>query len=104
RIGLPFQSHQLDRLGDGARRTVVTGVQLQTVANGQPRLRLRLLQHDTDTITPRPACMRRIEAQDATSPAVRIRNPSRTSTVVVFPAPFGPRNAKISPRDTCRSI
>src|SRR6478735_8739862 len=32
-----------------------------------------------------------------TSPSDRARNPSRTSTVVVLPAPFGPRNAKISP-------
>ena len=31
-------------------------------------------------------------------------NPSRISTVVVLPAPFGPRKAKISPRATSRSI
>src|SRR5580704_13004792 len=38
-----------------------------------------------------------------TCPAVRRRKPSRISTVVVLPAPFGPRNAKTSPRRTSRS-
>jgi len=40
----------------------------------------------------------------ATCPAVRCWKPSRISTVVVLPAPFGPRKAKISPavpRDRC---
>src|SRR5437588_12763026 len=32
-----------------------------------------------------------------TCPCVRGRKPSRISTVVVLPAPFGPRSAKISP-------
>ena len=40
----------------------------------------------------------------STLPSLAWRNPSRISTVVVLPAPFGPRNAKISPRRTSRSI
>ena len=32
-----------------------------------------------------------------TAPPLRSRNPSRISTVVVFPAPFGPSSAKTSP-------
>src|SRR5438552_12801991 len=39
-----------------------------------------------------------------TSPALRDRYPSRTSTVVVLPAPLGPSIAKISPRSTRRSM
>ena len=39
-----------------------------------------------------------------TSPPVRWRYPSRISTVVVFPAPFGPKKATISPRWTSRSM
>src|SRR5439155_10075389 len=39
-----------------------------------------------------------------TSPAVRVLKPSRISTVVVFPAPFGPRRANTSPSRTDRSI
>ncbi len=39
----------------------------------------------------------------STSPASRSPNPSRISIVVVFPAPFGPRKAKISPWRTSRS-
>ncbi len=35
-------------------------------------------------------------------PSVRLRKPSRISTVVVLPALFGPRKAKISPRATRR--
>src|SRR5579859_7674374 len=38
-----------------------------------------------------------------TSPALRGRYPSRISTVVVLPAPFGPSSAKHSPRATSRS-
>ena len=39
-----------------------------------------------------------------TSPAVRARNPSRISDVVVLPAPFGPRSANTSPASTWKSI
>ena len=39
-----------------------------------------------------------------TCPAARCRKPSRISTVVVLPAPFGPRKSKISPRRTSRSM
>ena len=39
-----------------------------------------------------------------TSPEVRSRKPSRISTVVVFPAPFGPRNATISAGSTSKPI
>ena len=38
-----------------------------------------------------------------TWPASRVRNPSKISTVVVFPAPLGPSRAKISPTRTDRS-
>src|SRR5512132_3914727 len=38
------------------------------------------------------------------SPDVRSRYPSRISTVVVLPAPFGPSRAKTSPASTVRSI
>ena len=33
----------------------------------------------------------------ATVPAVRVRKPSRISTIVVLPAPFGPSSANTSP-------
>ena len=39
-----------------------------------------------------------------TSPDVKFRKPSRISTVVVLPAPFGPRSANISPFATVKSI
>src|SRR5881394_2411455 len=39
-----------------------------------------------------------------TSPEVRSRYPSRNSTVVVFPAPLGPRKAKICRGATSRSM
>src|SRR5205814_78176 len=44
------------------------------------------------------------KASTVTSPAERVRKPSRSSTVVVFPAAFGPGKAKISLRETVRSI
>jgi hypothetical protein len=37
-----------------------------------------------------------------TVPPLRSRKPSRISTVVVFPAPFGPRSAKTSPFSTSK--
>src|SRR5690242_667512 len=37
-----------------------------------------------------------------TRPESRLRNPSRISTVVVLPAPFGPSNAKTSPSATVK--
>ena len=45
-----------------------------------------------------PAC--RI---DETRPPSRGSSPARVSSSVVFPAPFGPRTARISPADTSRS-
>src|SRR5215210_1811683 len=39
-----------------------------------------------------------------TLPAVRVRYPSRISTVVVLPAPLGPRRPKTSPRRTSKSM
>jgi hypothetical protein len=38
-----------------------------------------------------------------TSPAERIRKPSRISMVVVLPAPFGPSSVMTSPRSTLKS-
>ena len=43
-----------------------------------------------------PACAGSVPST-RTSPAVRIRKPSRISIVVVFPAPLGPSRASTSP-------
>ena len=43
-------------------------------------------------------------ANTDTEPALRLRYPSKISTVVVLPAPLGPSNANISPSWTWRSI
>ena len=47
-----------------------------------------------------PRCRAGVEAEHPTSPASRRRYPSRISSVVVLPAPFGPSSAKISPSAT----
>ena len=85
--------------GRGSR--VVRRPQLERLADGQLRLRLALLQDDPDPRAPARGRRARDRSRArATSPPSRLRKPSRISTVVVLPAPLGPRKAKISPRCT----
>src|SRR5215213_2071211 len=47
-------------------------------------------------------CVRRSNPPTPTLPLVGKRSPQSILMVVVFPAPFGPRNANSSPGGTCR--
>ena len=105
RVGLLVEPDERDRLVDVARLEVVAGVELRgTRARSAPARR------STPAARRRRGCARRRRRAPGstpstlTSPAVRVRKPSRISTVVVLPAPFGPRKAKISPRSTSRSM
>ena len=93
------QPDERERLVDRARRAVVAGVEREALAHGQARLGRGFLQHDADPLAPADG---RLPAGSAPStstlPPLAWRKPSRISTVVVLPAPLGPRKAKISPR------
>ena len=80
----------------GAR--VVARVELEALADGELDLRLGLLQHDADAVAQARDRRPRVVAEDADLAGVALRKPSRISTVVVLPAPFGPSSARISPR------
>ena len=57
----------------------------------------RGLQHDAHALAPLAVGVAGSMPSTLTSPAVRLRNPSRISTVVDLPAPLGPSKAKTSP-------
>ena len=94
------QPDQLDHLVDRARVGVVAGVAREHLAHRVVGLDGQLLEHDAD---PRAqpalrAVVGRVDAERlAPVPPLRSRNPSRISTVVVLPAPFGPSSANTSP-------
>jgi hypothetical protein len=56
------------------------------------------LELDSDPLPDRRPVDPRVKAQDLDHAGVRDRSPQMHSTVVVFPAPFGPMMPKISPR------
>ena len=61
---------------------------------------LALLELDADDATEVVAITAGVETHDAIDPESGVRSPPMDSTVVVLPAPFGPRMAKISPSST----
>ena len=95
-LGQPQQRHQLVRVG----RIVVEGrEQLQRLADGELVGKLRGLQLDPDALAQFVAVRggRRGRAPRS-CPESGVRRPPMHSTVVVLPAPLGPRIPKISPR------
>ena len=64
RVGLLGQSDERDRVVDIAGRPVVTGVQLQALADRQARLGFGFLQHNPDTVPPRRVAVRRVDAEN----------------------------------------
>ena len=98
-VGLLVQPDQLDHLVDRPRIRVVAGVAGQHLAHRVVGLDRQLLEHDADAgaqPTLRGA-VGRVDPERLDPPAVRWRNPSRISTVVVLPAPLGPSSANTSP-------
>ena len=79
---------------------VVAGVAGQHLAHRVVRLDGELLEHHADAGCAASAgCCGRPDRRRAcsTRPALRVRKPSRISTVVVLPAPLGPSSANTSP-------
>ena len=90
-----------ERLGVGGLR-VETGVQADRLGDGDLVGQLALLQLRADQAPGRGAVPVRVDAEDPDLPPSGWRSPSAHSTVVVLPAPFGPRMPKISPSVTRR--
>jgi hypothetical protein len=103
RAGAPLQPDQRDRVVDVPGLAVVAGVELEALADREARLGLRLLRDHADAVAPGPAGVGRVLAEDRDLAGGAGTEPSRISTVVVLPAPLGPRKAKISPRRTSRA-
>ena len=98
-IGLLGESDELDRLVDRSRGPVVAGVHLERLAHGQQRLHPAFLEDEADPPAPIASRRRRIGAEDLDLAAVAVEVALQDLEIaVVFPAPLGPRNAKISPR------
>ena len=60
------------------------------------------LQNRADLSLELGAALFRVQAADAREPRSGVRMPSRISTVVVFPAPFGPSRPNTSPSSTSK--
>jgi hypothetical protein len=81
---------ELDHLVHVARPRVVAREHRVHLAHGQRRRQLRLLEHDADPRSVAASAFHGSAPRTLTSPPSRSRYPSRISTVVVLPAPFGP--------------
>src|SRR5207247_1955599 len=104
RIALLLKTDDLDDLVQRAGARVVAAIELDRLGDGQ--VRVHAVDCSTIPIWARMARSLRAGSnpRTVTSPAVRARKPSRISTVVVFPAPFGPSRANTAPASTERSI
>ena len=97
-VALLAQADETDDLADRAGVWVVAGVHPDRLGDGEVAVDAGRLEHDTDPGLQLLALAVRGRGRGpATRPPSRCRYPSRISTVVVLPAPFGPRRAKISP-------
>ena len=100
RSGRPGRWSRRCRGARGSSRRTAPGTRARS---GRARARTPAARRRPGPATPPPAAAGSAPST-RTSPPVRWRKPSRISTVVVLPAPFGPRKAKISPRRTSRSM
>ena len=92
---------ELERVDQLGRRTglrVEAAEEVDELGDGQLRVEGGGLEADADARLERAASRATSWPSTRTSPPSGARRPSRISTVVVLPAPFGPSSPKISPR------
>lgn len=75
-------------------------VQVKQLAGGEPIVEPKVFGQETD-LAPYGLIPGRTPEYDP-SPLVGLARPRSKRIEVLFPAPLGPRNPKISPRRTCR--
>ena len=89
--------HAEHRVGAPGRHPVERGERPDLLAGGQPLEEGRRLELDADPGQQRRVARPGRQAEHADLAAVGLRRPSTISSVVVLPAPFGPRIPKNSP-------
>ena len=86
------------------RQAVEVGVELEVLATGELAVERGVLKDQPDPRANRAGILRTSKPATWATPDVGRMSVQRMLIVVDFPAPFGPRNPKISPALTSRSI
>ena len=87
----------VQQVGERARLGVIGAPAVEELLDPGLPGEAALLQDDADPLAELGRLRLRVDAQTRTLPLVRCRKPSRISSVVVLPAPFGPSRQKTSP-------